>query len=157
MEKYIALLFPNQLKEEFIEEFIAVLSNISKEQIVFRKRFESNLFEIMKHPTINLSLVQIALVDKVTNMMDKGAGFLDVITMLNSFSRGTKRLKTNITCDSRHDEQYQYTDKDGNEKLSHKGNIPNAHFRWNFGERYTLSIEDLEKIKVFVQPLIKYI
>ncbi len=186
MEKYIGLINPSKLKLEFLFDLFLVFSPENKSvsqrnwnYIYLRNghHIEYNGFDkgrkqlIQKEGNIyrecgsfaevlNITDIQYALIDKVENMLDKGAGLKDVIIMLNSFSRpkglngvrGTKRLRTNI----RGDEDYhEWTEKDGNEKLSHKGNLPNAHFRWNYGERYTLTDEELNKIQEFINPYLK--
>jgi hypothetical protein len=63
------------------------LGNVSKEQIIFRQKFSGNDYNDISHPTINLSEVQ-----KKLNNEDKYVlgGILDVVIMLDSFSRGVK-------------------------------------------------------------------
>ena len=153
MEKYIALMYPNKVKEEFINLLIGKLGNVNPEQVAFRRRFEGNLYENMKHPTINLNETQQALVGKVEHMLFYKSGLLDVIMMLNSFSKGVKAVGGNKDSYT-HDKQYQWTDKDGNEKLSHAGNLPKAHFRWDFGKRYVLDTKDLQSIAELVKPFL---
>jgi hypothetical protein len=66
------------------------LGNVSKEQIIFRQKFSGNDYnDIISHPTINLSEVQKSLTMKINNMLLLG-GILDVVIMLDSFSRGVK-------------------------------------------------------------------
>ncbi len=178
MEKYIGLINPSKLKLEFLFDLFLVFSPENKSisqrnwNYVYLKNghhiawtsFDKGRKQLIQNEdktyrecssfkeVLNLTETQYALISKVESMLDKGAGLKDVLIMLNSFSRGTKRLRTNI----RGDENYhEWIDKDGNEKLSHKGNIPNAHFRWNFGERYTLTDEELNKIQGFINPYLK--
>lgn len=51
------------------------------------------------------------------------------------------------------EDNYEWTNKDGNEKYSTK-NLPKAHFRWDWG-RYTLSKESVDKITEFVDAILK--
>lgn len=181
MEKYIGLVNPSKLKLEFLFDLFLVFSPENKStsqrnwnyiyvrnghHIEYngfdkgRKQLVQNENKTYREcgsfaEVLNLTETQYSLIKKVENMLNKGNGLSDVLIMLNSFSRGTKRLKTNITCDSRHEKQYQWTEKDGNEKLSHKGNLPKAHFRWNYGERYTLTDEELNKIQGFINPYLR--
>lgn len=158
MDNYVALINPKKYKEQFLDELIGCLSRVSgKGQVEFRRKFESNLLEICKHPTIDLNETQIALINKVEHMLFYRGGLKDVLSMLQSFSRGTKRLRSNYNADSRHENHYEYTDKDGNEKLSHKGNLKKAHFRWNDGGRYTLTDSDINNIHGLINPLLQYL
>jgi hypothetical protein len=64
------------------------LGNVSKEQIIFRQKFSGNDYnDIISHPTINLSEVQKKTM-KINNTFR--GGILDVVIMLDSFSRGVK-------------------------------------------------------------------
>jgi hypothetical protein len=65
------------------------LGNVSKEQIIFRQKFSGNDYnDIISHPTINLSEVQkLNNEDKYVTFL---GGILDVVIMLDSFSRGVK-------------------------------------------------------------------
>lgn len=151
MKKYKALLVNrSELQRSFVEDLICLLASITKEKVKGIQIYNDSLDKL------NLNSTQKALVIKVYHMTDKGAGLKDIIKMLNSFSKGTKRIKSN-RWDNHHEMQYEFTEKDGNEKYSHKGNIPNAHFRWDYGQRYTLSEEDLRKISLFIKPLLKHI
>jgi hypothetical protein len=47
--------------------------------------------------------------------------------------------------------------KNGIEKLRHDVNLPKAHFRWDFGNRYTLTDSDLKTIQEFVKPFKKHL
>lgn len=51
------------------------------------------------------------------------------------------------------EDNYEWTNKDGNEKYSTK-NIPKAHFRWDW-RRYTLSKKSVDKITEFVDTILK--
>lgn len=51
------------------------------------------------------------------------------------------------------EDNYEWTNKDGNEKYSTK-NLPKAHFRWDW-RRYTLSKESVDKITEFVDTILK--
>lgn len=168
MEKYIGLINPSKLKQEFLFDLFLIFSpeNKSVSQRNWNYIYLSNRYPIGYDgfnnecgsfaEVLNISETQYALIDKVENMLDKGNGLKDVLIMLNSFSRGTKRLRSNI---GGTEEYHQWTAKDGNEKLSHSGNLPRGHFRWNHGERYTLTYEELNKIQGFINPylrLLKY-
>lgn len=151
MKKYQGLIDSKNIKKSFLVELTSLLSGILEDRLKYTN-FNSKE-ELVK---FNLNEQQVALINKVSNMLDKGNGLKDVVIMLDSFKRGTKRLKTN-PYNSDEGSLYEWTIKNGNEKYSHKGNIPNAHFRWNYGERYTLNEEDLRKISLFIKPLLKYI
>ncbi len=156
MKKYKALLVnQSKLKESFIEDLISVLVGVTKENILLRKGHHTRTSEIMKQ--LNFNDTQIALIDKIEHIIFYRGGLKDVVIMLNSFNKGVKRLKTCGKSDYVHERQYNHTDKDGNFKLSHSGNLPNGHFRWNSGNRYIVSEEDLRKITLFIKPLIKYL
>lgn len=184
MEKYIGLLNPSKLKSEFLFDLFLVFSPEKNKNVSLRNwnyihlhnghnvtyndiqkgrkiliQNEDETYRECKsfEEILNLTKTQYALINKVDNMLAKN-GLLDVIVMLNSFNKkGLKRISSNPFGERKHEEQYKYTDKDGNEKLSHAGNLPNAHFRWNFGERYILTEEDLNKIERFIKPLVKYL
>ncbi len=142
-----------RLSQYLDRDTITIDARISEQEryIEGLKKYKTaNKYELLK-----VSETQYSLIDKVDSMLDKGAGLKDVLIMLNSFSRGTKRIKSNPYGGRNHESYYDWTEKDGNEKLSHKGNIPKAHFRWNYGERYTLTDEELNKIQQFINPFIK--
>ncbi len=155
-DKYICLLNISKIQDEFLNELISVLSGSTVKHIELKSRFDSELKELLKHPTIKLNETQTALIEKVNHMYYKGAGFLDIISMLDSFKRGVKRLKTAQT-NYYHEKQYEWTDKDGNDKLSHENNLPNAHFKWNGGTRYVLSSKDLTTIADFIKPIVNHL
>jgi hypothetical protein len=48
---------------------------------------------------------------KINNMLLFRGGILDVVIMLDSFSRGVKRLNTNAGNDYHHDAQYKWETK----------------------------------------------
>jgi len=151
MKKYQGLIDGHNLKRTFLIELTSLFCGVLQDELK-----NTNFYSVDELVKFNLTQQQIALIGKVHNMLDKGNGLKDVIIMINSFSRGTKRLKTN-PYNTNEGDLYEWTNKDGNEKYSHKGNIPNAHFRWDYGQRYTLSEEDLRKISLFIKPLLKYI
>lgn len=181
MEKYIGLINPSKLKLEFLFDLFLVFSPENKSMsqrnwnYIYLKNghhieyngFDKGRKQLIQNEdktyrecssfadVLNITTTQYALLKKVENMLDKGNGLTDVLIMFNSFSRGTKRLKTCGASDYVHEKQYEWTEKDGNEKLSHRGNLPRAHFRWNFGERYTLTDEELNKIQGFINPYLK--
>jgi len=183
MKKYRGLINPNKLKLEFLRDLFLIFSTEVDKNISLRnwnyvylknghnityddlrkgskpliQNEDSSYRECTTFPEVlNITEIQYFLLDKVENMLYKANGLTDVLYMLNSFSRGTKRLKTN-PYNSDEGLLYEWTNKNGNEKYSHKGNLPRAHFRWNYGERYTLSEEDLRKLALFIKPLIKYL
>lgn len=51
------------------------------------------------------------------------------------------------------EDNYEWTNKDGNEKYSTK-NLPKAHFGWDW-RRYTLSKESVDKITEFVDTILE--
>lgn len=91
-----------------------------------------------------------ALINKVYHMLfEIHSDFESVIRMLYSFRNGPKSgLKV-----ADPDDNYKWTNKDGNEKYSTK-NLPKAHFRWDW-RRYTLSKESVDKITEFVDTILK--
>lgn len=86
-----------------------------------------------------------ALISKVNHMMGKGAGLKDVVIMLQSFQRGTKKHLRIYRKDI-----HEWTSKDGNEKFSHNSNLERAHFRWNSDTRYTLTDLEIQNISKVV-------
>ena len=181
MEKYIGLINPSKLKLEFLFDLFLIFSPENKS--ISRRNFNYIYIKNGHHiaynsfkegrkvliqnedktyrncssfaEVLNITNIQYYLLEKVENMLNKGAGMKDVIIMLNSFSRGTKRLRTSNSNTFIHERQYNWVNKNGNYKLSHKENLPNAHFKWNLGERYTLTDEELNKIDVFIKPYLK--
>ena len=151
--KFRALLRIEELKEEFIQELIAALSGDFVENVAKKMRLSRGHNREVGE-LYGLDETQAALVKKVEHMMNKGAGFKDVIAMLNSFKRGTKRLKTCQT-EYKHESQYKWDEsKAGNEKLRHERNLERAHFKWNEGNRYTLPYTDLNKIELLLTNII---
>lgn len=121
-------------------------------------RYEEGLIKYgtyKKWGILGVSEVEYYLIDKVDAMVDK-FDFYNTVNFLNALPRGVKRLKSNPYGERNHENQYEYTNKDGNEKLSHKGNFPKAHFRWNFGERYILDQESIDKIIKFLKQIQLY-
>jgi len=148
---YIKLCNLNQIREDFILDFYRALSG--KPKALLPKdiwRAEVSLF--------NLTEAGHALLIKVVHMMGEN-DMATVLRMLYSFRFGVKRIRMHFDSWD-HEKQYDYTDKNGNEKLSHKGNLPKAHFRWNNGGRYILSDLELQRIETFLgaifPPDIKY-
>jgi len=150
---YIKLCNLNQIREDFILDFYRALSGKSKALLpkdIWRA--EASLF--------NLTEAGQALITKVHHMIYE-ADLATMLRMLYSFRFGVKRLKSFPGGVGTYPDQlYEYTDKDGNEKYSHKGNLPKAHFRWNNGGRYILSDLELQRIETFLgaifPPDIKY-
>jgi hypothetical protein len=120
---YSVLLNLKQIKLDFIEEF---------------KKFCGDT------PTM------VALADKLNTIIIYHGDFEGAVRMLNSFKRGTKRLPT---------DKYTFGDsrKRGFWKESAHGKywfvpqLPRAHFRWNTGERYTLTVDELIKVEKFLK------
>lgn len=121
------------------------------------KSFNSNNIPLEPNKVLNLSVTQYALIDKIQHMYFKGSGFRDIIIMLDSFKRGVKRLKTCQSSYTTHDDQYEWVEKNGNEKYRHKKNLIKAHFKWDRGVRYTLPLKDINKIIGFIKPITDYL
>lgn len=109
-----------------------------------------------KEQELGVTPVQYALIDKIDHMMFYRGGLKPILDMLHSFRRGVKRLNSNPS-EFVHKEMYEWTYKNGNEKLSHKGNLPLGHFRWDEGTRYVLPESDLKLIAEFIEPLVKHL
>lgn len=180
MDKYISFLNPSKIKLEFLFELFLIFSPDNKQiaqrnwNYIYLKNghelhwnsFNGGRKHLIKNENgsyrecsslrevLNLTETQYALIDKVEHILFYRSGLKDVIIMLNSFSRGTKRLRSNH---DKNDRGYEWTYKDGNEKRSHSGNLTKAHFRWNFGERYTLTETDLKLVSEFIKPLVKHL
>lgn len=150
-------------------DFVRLSSYLDRDKITIgdrtseQSRYEEGLKKYKtanKNELLKVSYTQYSLIDKIDSMLDKGNSLGDVLIMLNSFLRpkglngvrGTKRLRSNVRGT---DDYHEWTEKDGNEKLSHKGNLPKAHFRWNYGERYILTDEELNKIQKFISPYLR--
>lgn len=140
------LLEPNKYKELFINGLILCLSdNLNTlEQVDFAKR----------NDRLQLNCTQKALIDKVEHIIFNKYDFRGAFNMLDSFKNGVKNLKTS-PYECLHNEQYEYKEVNGNEKLSHKGNLKKAHFRWNNNTRYTLSNKDIYNINIYLESLIQ--
>ena len=150
------------LKNSDYQRYIR-LSKYRDKQNYEKEKFNElkNHFDLLnitskENEVLNLSVTQYALINKIEHMYYKGSGLKDIVIMLDSFKRGIKRLKTCQSSHSTHDRQYNWTEKDGNEKYSHKGNLPRGHFKWNGGTRYILSDEDLTTIADFINPIINH-
>jgi len=138
---YLHLCNLTKIREQFILDFYRALSGKSKATLpkdIWGA--EKSLFELTE--------AGHALLLKVHSMV-YGGDLATVLRMLYSFRFGVKRIKSN-PYGKNTDSMYEWTDKDGNEKLSHKRNLPKAHFRWNYGKRYTLSVLELERIETFL-------
>lgn len=155
MEIYKGLINPNKYKQLFIKELISVFSPLENGYEKWLETQKPNIYIVKAEDIANvlkITFTEYALIEKISCMLYKGGGLRDVIIMLNSFSNGPKRLRSNPYGEREHDGYYDWTSKNGNEKFSHKGNVPNAHFRWNHGKRYTLTELDLKIIKGFIHP-----
>jgi len=121
------------------------LSDRRKNLEKFNEAFAQELFANHKgSETIDL------LVDKVENICLNRGDFNGAIRMLKSFKNGTKRLPTykyGFDCNAKGEWKYQ----DGNEKFSMGENDKPAHFRWNFGNRYTLTDKEINTIEGFLK------
>lgn len=137
---YLHLCKLNKIREDFLNDFYKALRGSKRVSL-------PDIYEV-KPEDLKLSAEETALLYKVHSMV-YGGDLATVLRMLYSFRFGAKRIKSN-PYGSYTDSMYEYTDKDGNEKLSHKGNLPRAHFRWNFGKRYTLNADTLQKIETFL-------
>lgn len=153
---YSALLGQKKLKEQFVEDLRNLLHKDNKLRMI------SGKLSFVKYSELKTwSIRQIAkegelpeedqaLVDKVNHMLlIINTDFESVIRMLYSFRKGPKAGIR--VCD--YDENYEWTNKDGNEKLS-THNLPKCHFRWNW-KRYTLSRESVKRITEFVDNILK--
>lgn len=154
VSKYTALLGQKKLKESFVKDLELVLSRkdlgmeIGKLNFIsYSKLSNWNVRELIG---TDLRSEDQALLDKVYHMLFCiNSDFESVIRMLYSFRNGPKSgLKV-----ANPDDNYEWTNKDGNEKCSTK-NLPKAHFRWNW-QRYTLSKESVDKITEFVDTILK--
>jgi hypothetical protein len=144
MKEYKVLMNLNKYKESFINDLIGCLSLIgSSQQVAFRRKFESNIIEICKHPTINLNETQTALISKVEHIIFNLNDFNGAVNMLTSFKNGVKNLKSHKYT---HESLFDWKDKDGNEKMAHSKNLQKAHFFWNYQQRYILTDLDIENI-----------
>lgn len=150
MHPYLALAYQSKLKKMFLQDFKKVLSK--DEETPERGKLNFINYSQLKNWNIrelygDLGEVEQSLYDKVKHMIYK-TDMDSVLRMLYSFRNGVKRLP----CRDK-DDLYKWTIKDGNEKLSHKGNLPLAHFRFNRDRRYIISENTLNNIKAFVDTI----
>lgn len=150
MHPYLALAYQNKLKEMFLKDFKKALSKdrkvLEKGKLNFINYSQLKNWDVRELHD-DLGEVEQALYDKVKHMIyntDMGS----VLRMLYSFRNGVKRLPCRDE-----DDLYEWTNKDGNEKLSHKGNLPLAHFRFNWDKRYIIPESMLNNIKEFVDTI----
>jgi hypothetical protein len=153
---YSALLGQKKLKEQFVEDLRNLLHRDNKlcmipGKLSFVKYSELRTWSIRQIAKKGeLSEEDQALIDKVNHMLlTLNTDFESVIRMLYSFRRG---VKAGIRVYD-YSKNYEWTNKDGNEKLS-THNLPKAHFRWNW-RRYTLSEESVKRITEFVDNILK--
>lgn len=153
---YSALLGQKKLKEQFVEDLRNLLHKDNKLRMTsgklsFVKYSELKTWSIRQIAKEGeLSEEDQALVDKVHHMLlIKNTDFDSVVRMLYSFRNGPKAGVRVYN----YDKNYEWTNKDGNEKLS-THNLPKSHFRWNW-KRYTLSRESVKRITEFVDNILK--
>lgn len=153
---YSALLGQKKLKEQFVEDLRNLLHRDNKLRMIpgklsFVKYSELKTWSIRQIAKEGELLEEDqALVDKVNHMLlIINTDFDSVVRMLYSFRNGPK---AGIRVYN-YDKNYEWTNKDGNEKLS-THNLPKSHFRWNW-KRYTLSRESVKRITEFVDNILK--
>lgn len=150
MHPYLALAYQSKLKEMFLQDFKKVLSK--DKEVLERGKLNFINYSQLKNWNVrelnsDLGEVEQALYDKVEHMIYK-TDMDSVLRMLYSFRNGVKRLPYRDK-----DDLYEWTNKDGNEKFSHKGNLPLAHFRFNWDKRYIIPESTLNNIKAFVDTI----
>lgn len=154
VSKYTALLGQKKLKESFVKDFELALSRdgliMKPGKLNFISYSELKDWSVRELIGEDLKPEDRALINKVYHMLfEIHSDFESVIRMLYSFRNGPKSgLKV-----ADPDDNYKWTNKDGNEKYSTK-NLPKAHFRWDW-RRYTLSKESVDKITEFVDTILK--
>lgn len=125
VSKYTALLGQQKLKESFVKDLELVLSrknpNIEKGKLNFIRYSEMKNWSVRELFGEDLEQADRALINKVYHMLfDIGSDFESVIRMLYSFRNGPKSgIKV-----ADPEDNYEWTNKDGNEKYSTK-NLPN--------------------------------
>lgn len=152
MNKYKVLLEVEELKLGFISDLLLLFSpeNYKKHN---RIAFIATKYKNIPYNFSDLKGLQEneeALLSKLCHIIFNRGGFKPALEMLKSFKNGVKRLRSNFDAEDRGRE---YTDKDGNYKFSHKQNLPKAHFRWNEGNRYILTAEQIDKIESLIKGL----
>jgi len=153
MNKYQVLLEIEDLKIQFILDLIVLFSGENAEhnkQSFVNRRYENIPYNF--RDLRGLQENEQALIEKLCHIIFNRGGFKPALDMLKSFKRGVKALGDNKK-QYDHEKRYTLTDKDGNLKYSHKGNLPKAHFRWNYGTRYVLSSEQIDKIESLIKEL----
>lgn len=154
VSKYTALLGQKKLKESFVKDLEIALSRdgliMKPGKLNFISYSELKDWSVRELIGEDLKSEDRALINKVYHMLfGIHSDFESVIRMLYSFRNGPKSgLKV-----ADPDDNYKWTNKDGNEKYSTK-NLPKAHFRWDW-RRYTLSKESIDKITEFVDTILK--
>jgi|GEM_PF-6902269 len=151
--KYLPLLNLNQLRQDFIKDFVLHFSPAENAYEKWIETQKPNYYVLKSQEEVEILEIpfsEYALIEKVMHMVEK-FDFYNTVNFLNRLPKGVKRLRSNPYGERNHESYYDYTEKDGNEKLSHKGNLPKAHFRWNYGERYILSAESIEKVITFLK------
>ena len=124
VSKYTALLGQQKLKESFVKDLELVLSrknpNIEKGKLNFIRYSEMKNWSVRELFGEDLEQADRALINKVYHMLfDIGSDFESVIRMLYSFRNGPKSgIKV-----ADPEDNYEWTNKDGNEKYSTK-NLP---------------------------------
>jgi hypothetical protein len=119
---YSILLNAKEIKSDFIHEFSKIC--ISSETL-------------------------IALADKVHHIIIHKGDLQGAIRMLSSFKNGTKRLPTDKY--NTYDGQRNIWKQSAHGEYLWKPQLPRAHFRWNKGERYTLTVDELIKVEKFLK------
>lgn len=107
-----------------------------------------------EHRLFGITEEEFALWDKVNHIVINLNDFGGAVRMLNSIvKKGVKRLKntdkTALTTSKQ--ERAEWIESAHGEYLSMGANDPKAHFRWDYGKRYTLSAETIEKVDVFLK------
>lgn len=119
VSKYTALLGQQKLKESFVKDLELVLSrkdpNIEKGKLNFIRYSEMKNWSVRELFGEDLEQADRALINKVYHMIfDIGSDFESVIRMLYSFRNGPKSgIKV-----ADPEDNYEWTNKDGNEKYS---------------------------------------
>ena len=167
INKYVALLNQNRIKKDFIAELIEVLRKKENGEpklkqvgsMLYTIGFSDITHDWCVEELINnnsFSEAAKALIDKCVHMIDR-FGFLEVIKFLYALRNGTKRIRM-------HKDVYQdpiqatfwKEHPDGQEYEAHEKNLSRAHFRWNYGKRYTLSDVEVQKINSFIDGICNF-
>jgi len=146
---YDVLLQTKKIETTFIFDLACMLSNDASRVRPYYKQFMSGKYpsRIQKEDGyFGVSPEALALLDKIDSMISNRRNFQSVICMLYSFRFGTKR-KLHSYRHGYAEKKWEWTYKDGNEKQSNETNDTRAHFRWDYGTRYTLSDRELQAIE----------